>query len=62
MAQPDNAYQPSFVGGAAAVGGRLQWSTRENGAQVIYKTEPSPSLWKRLMTRILAWLPVRNEL
>jgi cardiolipin synthase C len=62
MAQPENAYRPSLVTGAVAAGGRLQWSTQENGAPVIYKTEPSPSPWKRLITRILAWLPVRNEL
>ena len=61
MAQPDNAYRPSFVAGAAA-GGRLQWTTQENGAPVVYQTEPSPGVWKRLITRILAWLPIRNEL
>ena len=61
MALPDNAYRPSFADGAAA-GGRLQWTTQENGATVVYHTEPSPGVWKRIITRILAWLPVRNEL
>jgi putative cardiolipin synthase len=62
MAQPDNAYRPSFVAGAAASSGRLQWTTQEQGAEVVYRQEPSPSPWRRIITRILAWLPVRNEL
>ena len=61
MAQPDNAYRPSFVDGAAA-GERLQWTTRENGALVVYRHEPSPSPWRRMITRILSWLPFRQEL
>lgn len=60
MAQPDNAYRPSFAAGAA--GGRLQWTTQEHGATVIYQHEPSPNLWRRIITRILSWLPVRQEL
>jgi putative cardiolipin synthase len=62
MAQPDNAYRPALVSGSDPAGGRLQWTTQENGAMVVYRTEPSPSLWRRLICRILAWLPVRNEL
>ncbi len=62
MAQPDNAYRPSFVAGKDAAGGGLQWTTQENGAMVVYRTEPSPSVWRRIITRILAWLPLRNEL
>ncbi len=62
MAQPANAYRPSFVAPAAAPGGRLQWSTEENGAPVVYAREPSPNVWRRLITGMLSWLPVRNEL
>jgi putative cardiolipin synthase len=62
MAQPDNAYRPSFVTGAGAADTGLQWTTEENGAMVVYRTEPSPSVWRRIITRILAWLPLRNEL
>jgi putative cardiolipin synthase len=62
MAQPDNAYRPSFVTGTGATGAGLQWTTQEHGAMVVYRTEPAPSVWRRILTRILAWLPLRNEL
>ncbi len=62
MAQPDNAYRPAFIAGAAAAGGPLQWTTQEHGATVIYQHEPSPNPWRRIITRILSWLPVRKEL
>ena len=62
MAMPENAYRPSFVGGSTATGGRLQWTTLENGATVVYTKEPAPSPWRRFMTALVAWLPIRNEL
>jgi len=62
MALPPNAYRPSLVGGTGAQGGRLQWTTQENGLTVTYDKEPSPSRWRRFITGLLAWLPVRQEL
>ncbi len=62
MAEPDNAYRPSFVAGAASGSGPLEWTTQENGATVVYRQEPSPNFWRRLIVNVLAWLPVRREL
>ena len=62
MAQLDNAYQPSLVPKQNSGHDRLQWTTRENGALVVYAKEPAPSIWRRIMTHLLAWLPVRREL
>jgi len=62
MSELDNAYMPSFVAGAAPGSGRLQWTTEEHGATVVYHKEPSPNLWRRWMANVLAWLPVRREL
>ncbi len=61
MAQLDNAYQPALVTDASGHE-RLQWTTREQGAVVVYHTEPSPNVWKRLLSHLLALLPVRREL
>lgn len=61
MAQPENAYQPALAEGAAGHEA-LQWTTRENGSDVVYHTEPAPNVWKRLLSRVLALLPVRREL
>ena len=62
MAQPENSYavavQPTAVRGAR----HLSWRTKEHGAEVEYRREPSPSLWRRLQVRFLAWLPVRDQL
>jgi cardiolipin synthase C len=62
MAQLDNAYQPSLVVNQASGHERLQWTTHENGALVVYDKEPAPSAWRRFMARVLAWLPLRREL
>jgi putative cardiolipin synthase len=62
MAQLDNAYQPSLLVKPGSGQERLQWTTRENGALVVYHQEPAPNVWRRLMVRVLAWLPVRREL
>ncbi len=62
MALPENAYHPSLVAVSGGTAGRLQWTTQEKGARVTYDKEPSPSPWRRLITSILAWLPVRREL
>jgi putative cardiolipin synthase len=62
MAQLQNAYEPSIITPPAAHAGHLQWTTRENGVQVVYHTEPAPNPWRRLLVKLLAWLPVRREL
>jgi len=62
MAQLDNAYQPALLVDPHSGHERLQWSTRENGAVVVYHEEPAPNGWRRFMARLLALLPVRREL
>ncbi len=62
MSQPQNAYRPSIAPGSAPRATRLQWTTEENGALVVYRKEPSPSPWRRWIVAVLAWLPVRREL
>jgi putative cardiolipin synthase len=62
MAQLQNAYQPSIIAAPAPHAGQLQWATQENGMQVVYRTEPAPSPWRRLFVKVLSWLPVRREL
>ncbi|HEV2703862.1 MAG TPA: phospholipase D family protein [Steroidobacteraceae bacterium] len=61
MAQLDNAYQPALLRDASGHE-RLQWTTRENGAEVVYHKEPAPNAWRRLLSHLLALLPVRREL
>jgi hypothetical protein len=29
---------------------------------VVYRKEPAPNPWRRLLVTVLAWLPVRREL
>jgi cardiolipin synthase C len=62
MSQLDNAYQPSLVVNPGSGRAHLQWTTRENGALVVYHRDPAPNVWKRLMVHLLALLPVRREL
>jgi putative cardiolipin synthase len=62
MAQLENAYQPSLLVDPVSGRERLQWTTRENGAVVVYHREPAPNVWRRLIAHVLAWLPVRREL
>lgn len=62
MAEPSNAYRPSLVGGTRDERARMVWTTQENGTVVVYKTEPAPNVWRRLLATLLAWLPVRQEL
>lgn len=62
MAQLDNAYRPALVSASGSTHEHLQWTTQEKGQTVVYQREPSPSAWRRLLVRVLAWLPVRREL
>jgi putative cardiolipin synthase len=62
MSELDNAYQPSLLVDPASGREHLQWTTRENGAVVVYHRDPAPNVWKRLMAHLLALLPVRREL
>ncbi len=62
MSALENAYQPAYVGTASGTAAHLQWTTHENGATVIYRHEPAPSVWRRIVVNVLSWLPVRREL
>ncbi len=62
MAQPDNSYRVLFRPATEHGTPRLMWRTKENGLDVAYFTEPSPSAWRRFEVRTLALLPVRDQL
>lgn len=62
MAQPENSYRVAVQPTVDDRVPHLLWRTKENGAEVEYRREPSPSLWRRLQVRFLARLPVRDQL
>lgn len=39
-------------------GGKLQWSTRQDGQVLRFDTEPHAGFWRRLAVRLLALLPI----
>ena len=39
-------------------GNRLERVTREGGKELRFDSEPEASLWKRVMVRVLSWLPI----
>ena len=41
---------------------RLVWTTREDGRQARYTSEPQASLWKRIKSTVLSWLPIEGLL
>jgi cardiolipin synthase C len=43
-------------------GRRLVWSTRKDGKEVSFTTEPEASVWKRAKVVILSWLPIESLL
>ena len=49
---PENAYALSLDGG------RLRWTTLENGQRTVFAREPHASLRRRIAVRILSWLPI----
>lgn len=61
MTQPASAYQVVLKPGSS---GRqhMVWQTEEAGQTVEYTTEPSRSVWKRIVTRILWLFPLQREL
>jgi putative cardiolipin synthase len=40
------------------VDGRLQWSTRQGGQVLRFDSEPHAGLWRRLVVRLLSFLPI----
>ena len=59
LTRVENAYALGLSGTA---GGHLVWTTQESGVPVIYETEPSRSRWRRWLSSVLAWVPMKNEL
>ena len=39
-------------------GGKLRWTTQENGQRAVFDREPHASLRRRIVVRILSWLPI----
>jgi putative cardiolipin synthase len=42
--------------------GRLSWAGSRDGAMVELRREPDVGLWRRLVTTVIAWLPVETSL
>jgi len=61
MTQPASAYHVILEPGRT---GRLHeaWQTEEQGKTIDYTTEPSRSVWKRIVTWILWLFPLQKEL
>ena len=49
---PESAYALSLDGGT------LRWTTLENGQRTVFDREPHASLRRRVVVRILSWLPI----
>ena len=61
MTQLANSYAVSLQSPESAKPS-LTWRTEENGKPVEYHREPSRSLWRRIVVRLLSALPLDNEL
>ena len=42
--------------------GGLQWTSQNDGVQEIATTEPLASIWRRLWTRLLSYLPIEGQM
>ncbi len=42
--------------------GGLQWTSQNDGVQEISTTEPQASIWRRLWTRLLSYLPIEGQM
>ena len=62
MTQPANAYKVTLRKDSIDNRPRLAWTTRENGADVTYQSEPARSSWQRFEAGFLSTLPVDDEL
>jgi putative cardiolipin synthase len=62
MARPENAYVLSLQPNAGGSSTHIVWTTREAGVLVERTTEPAQSVWRRLGSHLLGYLPVSREL
>jgi putative cardiolipin synthase len=42
--------------------GALRWHAWEDGQDVVYYSEPATSCWKRFITGLMSWLPIKGQL
>ncbi len=62
MVQPVNSYRLALAPSASGASPTLVWTTRENGEDVEYDTEPARSGWQRFKANLLSTLPLDREL
>lgn len=62
LTQPENAYEVSLRQDSTHGKPKLQWSTRRDGVDVQYRSEPARSTWQRIKVHVLSWLPLDPEL
>jgi putative cardiolipin synthase len=43
-------------------GGDLEWVAQENGAEMVYRTEPHTGFWRRFQVGVLSLLPIGGQL
>ena len=42
--------------------GRLNWHYRSSGRDLVVRTEPKTSLWRRILTRLMGLLPIEEQM
>ena len=42
--------------------GDIEWVGQENGAEVVYRTEPHTGFWRRFQVGVLRLLPIEGQL
>ena len=55
--EPVNAYRVTL-----SEKGKIQWTAQDTDGQTVYDKEPGASLWKRMLARIISWIPIENQL
>ena len=58
LIDPDYSYKVE----RDARSGQLRWLSKEGGSEVVHTHEPLVSVWRRLVLRILGWLPIESQL
>jgi putative cardiolipin synthase len=53
---PENAYRVTLDGG------RLRWTARIDGREVVYTKEPESGWWQRFVVRVIGILPIHSQL